>query len=158
MAYNIYRSDGTPVTVPDNAIDTAYYNASGGSTSNGLGVQLIGRNAIDYGAGIAQNFVQMLENFASNSVPSDSTSLQGQMWFKTTSTSTGNLYVRITTNGSGGIANWQQVVTTSTTHGGSVPSVNPTTPADGDIKVVGSVISMYAGGVWNQVFPAVYSA
>lgn len=31
------------------------------------------------------------------------------------------------------------------------------TPKDGDIQVVGQVISIYANGVWNQVFPAVYS-
>ena len=35
--------------------------------------------------------------------------------------------------------------------------VNPSTPKDGDVKVVGSVVSVYAGGAWRQVFPAVYS-
>lgn len=42
-------------------------------------------------------------------------------------------------------------------HGGYAPAVNPTSPADGDIKVVGSVVSIYAAGVWQQIFPAVYS-
>lgn len=36
-------------------------------------------------------------------------------------------------------------------------AINPTTPKDGDVRVVGSVISIYASGAWRQVFPAVYS-
>jgi len=66
MAYNIHLSDGTPVTIPDNAIDTSYYNPTGGSTGNGLGIQLPGRNAINYGAATAQNFLQLTENFCSS--------------------------------------------------------------------------------------------
>lgn len=34
--------------------------------------------------------------------------------------------------------------------------INPVTPKNGDIRIVGTVISIYAGG-WKQVFPAVYS-
>lgn len=44
-----------------------------------------------------------------------------------------------------------------TNRGGRVTVVNPTTPLDGDMQVVGSVISIYAGGAWRQIFPAVYS-
>lgn len=39
----------------------------------------------------------------------------------------------------------------------AVSVVNPTTPKDGDVKVVSGVISIYASGAWKQVFPAVYS-
>jgi len=113
MPYTIYKSDGTAVTVPDNSIDVAFYNPTGGSTGNGLGTQLVGRNAINYGAPIAQNFLQMTENFASNVVPSDTTSLQGQLWFEKTSNTTGNLYVRMTNNNSGGILNWSQLLTST---------------------------------------------
>ena len=40
--------------------------------------------------------------------------------------------------------------------GGNIPAINPDLLdiKDGDIRVVGSVISIYADGVWNQVFPA----
>lgn len=146
MSYTIYKSDGTAVTVPDNAVDIAYYNPTGGSGGNGLGTQLLGRNTINYGAPVAQNFLQLTENFSSNVVPSDTTSLQGQLWFNKTSGTAGALYVRITGNTSGGIANWAKLAT-----------VNPPTPSDGSIQVVGSVISIYANGAWRQIFPAVYS-
>ncbi len=38
-----------------------------------------------------------------------------------------------------------------------VPKIAPATPKNGDIQVSGSVVSIYAGGAWRQVFPAVYS-
>ena len=63
MSYSIYKSDGTPITVDDNAIDVAYYNSLGGGpypgesgsalSGQGMGTQLIGRNTVDYGAVIA---------------------------------------------------------------------------------------------------------
>lgn len=146
MAYTIYKGDGTAITVADNAIDTDFYNPAGGNAGNGLGIQLIGRNAIDYGAAVAQNFLQQQQNFASLNVPSDAKSQQGQLWFKRTSATDGELYLRVTSNISGGILNWRKVTV-----------VNPTVPGDGDIQVVGSVISIYANGAWRQVFPAVYS-
>lgn len=228
MSYTIYKSDGTAVVVADNAIDPVYYNTAGGNLSNGLGTQLVGRNTINYGAPVAQNFLQMTENFASLPVPADVTSLQGQLWFNKTNSTSGNLYVRKTGNPSGGIANWNKVVvedtsgnvsitgtvtatgftgnassstiSTNIAGGGagtvvyqsatnstafvaagtagqvltsngtsaptwqttiapaSTPTINPVgTPKDGDIKVVGSVISIYASGAWQQVFPAIYS-
>ena len=155
MAYNIYKSDGTPVVVPDNTIDQEFYNPTANGPGKGIGTQLIGRNAIDYGAPIAQNFIQLTENFCGTVLPSDTTAMQGQLWFNKTSSSNGDLYVRITNNTSGGIANWKKVITEG---GGSYPVVNPSgTPKDGDIKIVGSVISIYADGAWRQVFPAIYS-
>jgi hypothetical protein len=65
MSYTIYHADGTSVTVPDNAVDTTFYNANAHSAGVGIGTQLVGRNAINYGAPVAQNFLQMTENFAS---------------------------------------------------------------------------------------------
>ena len=45
-----------------------------------------------------------------------------------------------------------------TTALGSIPPViNAATPKDGDIRVVASVISIYANAAWRQVFPAVYN-
>lgn len=41
--------------------------------------------------------------------------------------------------------------------GGSTVMVNPTSPEEGDIRIIGTVISIYADGAWRQVFPAVYS-
>lgn len=158
MAYTIYKSDGTAVVVPDNAIDSQFYAPAANGPGKGLGTQLIGRNAIDYGAPVAQNFLQMTENFCGTVLPSDTTALQGQLWFNKLSSTSGNLYVRFTANTSGTTANWQRLVTVNYGETGTFPVVNPsTTPKDGDIKVVGSVISIYANGAWKQVFPAVYS-
>jgi len=110
MAYTIYKSDGTAVVIPDNLIDNSFYNPAGGDGGHhGLGTQLLGRNVVNYGTPVAQNFLQMTENFASSTVPSDSTSLQGQLWFEKTSGTDGNLYVRVSGAGVGGIVNWRQL-------------------------------------------------
>jgi hypothetical protein len=148
MAYTLYKASGAPVTVPDNALDSDFYNPTGGGSAAGLGIRLVGRNTLDYGTAIAQNFLQMTENFA--------TAMQGQLWFNTTNST---LYVRSTANTSGGIANWARVATT-TSSTGTIPVVytTPTLTANpGDMQVIGSVISIWANGAWKQVFPAVYS-
>jgi hypothetical protein len=182
MAYTIFKADGTPVVIADNAIDTAFYNSTGGSGGVGQGVQLVGRNTINYGAATAQNFLQLTENFASSlaTFPSDTTALQGQLWFNKLSTTTGDLYVRIA-EGTGlgvGLANWQKLVTVSASGNATVPgnlvvtgtitsnthtvpvtysSVPVSGAIDGDQLVIGSVISIYAGGAWKQIFPAIFS-
>jgi len=148
MAYSIRKSDGTLVTVADNAIDTDFYNPTGGSTGLGMGIQLIGRNAIDYGAAVAQTFLQSTENFSSatGSQPIGAKALQGQLWYDQ---SLSALYVRVTPGvplADSLATNWRKITV-----------INPVTPGDGDIQVVGAVISIWANGAWQQVFPAVYS-
>jgi hypothetical protein len=238
MAYSIYKADGTLVTVADNSIDVDFYNANANGTGKGIGVRLIGRNAVSFGAATAQNFLQLTENFSGSVIPSDSTALQGQLWFRKTSSTAGVLYVRTKDATSGGIANWQRVITedttgvstfdkirltgtgdvtlTSTDHpfqigasstaniamdnnemqarnnslasslfinvlGGNVtvgsvsaivslngdvrangyrvPVVNPASgdAQDGDTRVVGAVISIWASGAWRQIYPAIYA-
>ncbi len=242
MSYTIYHADGQLVTVPDNAIDTTFYNATPAGSSLGIGTQLVGRNAINYGTSVAQNFLQMTENFASDvaSRPTDAFALQGQLWFEkdaVTPEATGKLFVRIANAPSGDALNWNKVVvedtsgnitvtghyigngsgltnipatavtgsitvtggtglgvagspvslggtvtlsntgvtsivagtgisisgatgavTVTSTVAASAPVINPVgTPKDGDIQVVGSVISIYAASAWRQIFPAVYS-
>ncbi len=72
MPYNINKSDGTPLTtVNDNSIDT---------TSSSL--TLFGRNVLNYGQAINQNFVNLLQNFANTT--STTSPLQGQLWYDTT--------------------------------------------------------------------------
>ena len=124
MAYTIYHADGTQVTVPDNAIDIAFYNANAHSAGVGIGTQLVGRNAINYGAAVAQNFLQMTENFASTSLyrPTDAYALQGQLWFDKTSSTAGTLCVRVSSATTGGDANWEKVVTANYTTGNVVVS------------------------------------
>jgi hypothetical protein len=150
MAYLIHKADGTAISVADNAIDTDFYNPSGGSTGLGMGIQLVGRNAIDYGAAVAQSFLQITENFSSatGTQPIGAKALQGQLWYdKTLST----LYVRVTPGISGAndlATNWRKI-----------PTLDPVTPGDGDIQVLSGPtrINIYAAGAWQQVFPAIYS-
>jgi hypothetical protein len=70
MAYTIYKSDGTLLTtITDGSLDT--------STTT---LNLPGPNYVGYGLHLDENLVWLLENFASNTVPSGA-SLQGQLWF-----------------------------------------------------------------------------
>jgi len=144
MAYNIYRADGTPVTVPDNTIDSQFYDASANGPGKGIGTLLVGRNAIDYGAPVAQTLLQLTENFAGTVTPSDAKSSIGQLWFNKT---TSSIFVKVTDTESG-LANWRKI---------STIALPGDTGSDGDIKVDGGIISIWANGAWRQVFPAVYS-
>ena len=73
MAYNVNFTDSTlhpePLSVPDNFPNT--------STS----LSLPGRNQTGYGKSIAENFIHLLENFASGTPPSLAESIVGQLWF-----------------------------------------------------------------------------
>lgn len=159
MSYTIYHADGSPVVVPDNAVDTTFYNDTAHAPGIGIGTQLVGRNAINYGAPVAQNFLQITENFASSVQfrPKNPYVLQGQLWFKKSSenpSADGALYVRISgpSTAAESDSNWKRVLVS-----------NPITPNDGDIRVTGSaalgtlVISIFGDNDWRQVFPAVYS-
>lgn len=71
MPYSINRTDGTLLsTIQD-------YTRDSESTS----LSLLGRGAVDYGESVAENFVHMLEHFASPTPPANP--LQGQTWFHT---------------------------------------------------------------------------
>lgn len=165
MSYNVYKPTGAngtnPVVVPDNTIDGTLYDST-----NKVGVQLIGRNAIDYGTAVAQNTVQMVSNFAGSVTPIPGKALQGQIWFNATSTTDGVLYIRKTSSVAAQPnqatdldVNWQKIVTVDSNQTGRPSVVNPTsgTEQDGDIQVIGNIIKIWANGQWNQIFPAVYS-
>lgn len=71
MPYVVQKSDGlSSITIPDNTV-----NVSDTSLS------LIGRNYPNYGQALADNFVHMLENFASSTAPDNP--LRGQAWYDT---------------------------------------------------------------------------
>lgn len=71
MTYQINKTDGTIVaTVPDGQIDTL-------STD----ITLIGRNYSGFGEALNENFIKILENFASTTKPSKP--IRGQLWFDT---------------------------------------------------------------------------
>lgn len=71
MAYSITNTDGTvAITVADATIDSSTYS-----------VDLIGRNASNYGPSTAKNAIRLLENYASETAPSPGTKLVGQLWY-----------------------------------------------------------------------------
>lgn len=106
MSYTIYRADGTPITIPEQVISTQYYAPSANGVGRGVGIQLLGRNVINYGAAIAQDLVQLTENFARTTPPPDTTALRGQLWFNT---GDNTLYVRVNDSTQGGTQNWAPV-------------------------------------------------
>lgn len=73
MPYVITKTNGQTLTVIEDAeVDI-----------NSTSLTLIGKNYAGYGLVLDQNFVKLLENFASSSQPSNS--LQGQLWFDNSS-------------------------------------------------------------------------
>jgi hypothetical protein len=167
MAYSIFTPTGsqfatTPISVADNTIDTSLYD-----TGTKSGIQLVGRNALNYGTAVAQNTVQMVSNFASSELaaPGGTVALQGQLWFNVDD---GNMYAK---TGIGGNfpANWSRLIAVpadgSSGSSGSIGFVNsgttlPATGNDGDIFIITSPstqIHMWANGAWRQLFPAIYS-
>lgn len=101
MAYNIQKSDGSPlVSVQDSTQD---------STSSSL--ILVGRNAVNFGLSINQNFIDLLQNFANTSAPPNA--LQGQLWYDTVNNDlkvyNGSKWISISTgiDGSSGLIDTQ---------------------------------------------------
>jgi hypothetical protein len=153
MSYTVYKPTGAngtnPITVDDNIMNTVYYDAN-----NTLGLQLPGRNCVNYGTAIAQNTIQMVSNFAGTALPSDTIALQGQLWFEVTGATTGNLLVRTSSSGAGGRSvNWQKIVTVASTQTGTTPVVNPATGTEkiGDLKVVGPDVSIFTSIGWKTL-------
>ncbi len=134
MTYVVNRSDGTLVAnVPDNVVDTT-------STS----ITLVGRNFSGYGEIIAENFVQMLENF-NNSVQPGGGLLSGQLWFDN-SAAEGVLKIRNKANN-----DWIPI------SGVTASATAPTNPLDGDLWWNSTLKLMFAydgtAGKWVQLGP-----
>lgn len=71
MAYTIFNPDGSILNlIPDNSVDQF-------STS----LALVGRNVSGFGQYINNNFVQLLTNFASDTINSPRSPLTGQLWY-----------------------------------------------------------------------------
>lgn len=108
----VYKATGTAVNIMDNQFNTDLY--SGTVNGAGVGIQLPGRNVTNYGGPIAQNFLQITENFAGATPPTKAA--LGQTWFNTTNKM---LYVKtdITTEP---IPNWSKMSSTVNSSGGTV--------------------------------------
>lgn len=72
MAYIINKTDGNELTkIPDGTFDT-----------NSTSITLLGKNVTGFGDALNENFVKLLENFASTTPPENP--IKGQIWFDTT--------------------------------------------------------------------------
>lgn len=68
MAYEVNKTDGTVLlNIQEGEVDSTY------------GLNLLGKNYLGYGELIAENFIRLLENFASTTEPSNP--IEGQLWF-----------------------------------------------------------------------------
>jgi len=73
MTYRINKTDGNQlVDLPDGTFDT-----------NTTSLTLIGRNVTSFGEALNENFIKLLENFASTSAPESA--LKGQLWYDASS-------------------------------------------------------------------------
>jgi hypothetical protein len=113
--YTLYKADGISTIGVGNAQITPVTGSVNAAISgHTTGVQLLGQNALAYGKHVAQNFVQLVENFASTTPPLKIASLQGQTWFKKDSETAGSLYVKVVSDGDGSIADWQKIFVETT--------------------------------------------
>ena len=121
MAYTIVKSDGTVLTtIADGQVNT---------TSTSLG--LPGRNYAGYGQILDTNFVHMVENFASNDVPTNP--MRGQLWYNTNNAT---LYV-CPTDGEVLANNWYALASTSSNGATTFGSVTVT----GNISANNAIIT-----------------
>ena len=117
MAYTIYKSTGgDAITINDGIILEDFYNQNANGVGKGLGIRLLGRNVIDYGAIVAQNFLQLASNFASDTAPSDSTALHGQLWFDSVNK---RMFVNAGSANPGDPAEWVGIVGSGDGDGGA---------------------------------------
>lgn len=148
MAYNVYTSTGTLHQIPELTFDHTFYDPNANGTGRGVGIQLPGSLVTYYGPAIAQNFLQLMQNFAGPNPPSDATSLIGQLWFNTDDST---MYVKKYDNPGAGINNWEIL--------GSGGGAGIGRPTMGSILMAGdgvTSIGHMAVGVPNNADPALY--
>jgi hypothetical protein len=129
MSYNIIKSDGTPLATV----------ADGQTNSTASSLTLIGKNYAGYGTFLNENFVKVLENFASTSAPLYP--LVGQLWWKT-DTRLLQVYDRF--------GNWKTI------SGAQSQSDTPVNAIAGDLwfDTVNQQLKVYSGASWIVIGPS----
>ena len=129
MSYNIVKTNGQPLATV----------ADGQTNSTATSLTLIGKNYAGYGTFLNENFVKVLENFASATAPQYP--LSGQLWWKTDT----RLLQVYDTNG-----NWKTI------SGAQSLSDAPSTPVAGDLwwDTVNQQLKTYSGAAWIVIGPS----
>jgi len=135
MAYTVDFTDGTK---------TAISVSNGGvETSTSLG--LVGRGFNGYGETVAENFLHLLENFASGSAPSKP--IEGQLWYDSANNSL--KYFDDTVENSG---NWKPVA--SMTVQGTAPTTVGETDGHFWLDSDTGLLYLYYNGSWLNIADA----
>ncbi len=131
MAYIIYNNDGTVLTTL----------AEGDVDNESTSLSLVGKNLNNYGEYINQNFVKLLNNFASSTVNEPGQPQPGQLWFNT-DTKKLNVY-----DGS----------SFKPTYGATVSGTQPASTSTGDLwfDTINGQLSIWNGSRYKLVGPAV---
>ena len=130
MAYTINKTDGSVAFSPDGII-------ADGTVNNSTSLQLFGKSYSNFGEGLNENLVKLLENSASSSAPS--APLRGELWFDT---STNQIKVY---DGS----------SFKPTGGSKAQATAPSNPSTGDLwlDTDDDQIYAYTGSAWHLVGP-----
>ena len=127
MSYNINVTNSNPITILSGTSDTS------------TALTLVGKNIANYGEIFAQNFVTLMQNFASPSAPNGV--LEGQLWYDS-----GTYSLKLYKNGS------YKVISTI-----SSSTTAPTAPYIGDLwwDTANSLLKIWNTTTWVSIGPNV---
>lgn len=134
MAYTITNSDGT----------TLASIAPGTSDSITTSLTLVGKNFPGYGQFLNENFIQLLENFASGTAPAHPQ--EGQLWWDKSDSANKVLKVYM------GSATWKRI--NGATSSASAPSTSFTAIGDLWWDSANAQLKVYNGSTWTVIGPA----
>jgi hypothetical protein len=134
MAYTITNSDGTQLASID----------PGTSDSTTTSLTLVGKNFPGYGQFLNENFIQLLENFASGSAPANPQ--EGQLWWDKSDSANKVLKTYM------GSSVWKRI--SGATSGSSAPSTAYTAVGDLWWDSANAQLKVYNGSTWTVIGPA----
>jgi len=134
MAYTIINSDRTTLTSI----------APGTSDTTTTSLTLVGKNFPGYGQFLNENFVQLLENFASGTAPANPQ--EGQLWWDKSSAANKVLKIYM------GSATWKRI--SGATSGSSAPSSAYSAVGDLWWDSSNTQLNVFNGAGWTVVGPA----